>query len=139
MTPCLSLICSLPDVSRGVYYPGKMENQKNLLVMAQFDVAGSGDQIASLVATLIATAQQHSSHVEVYGDEPATKIVISITLEDRNKLASLLNAIGPIFEDLERVAKLTRVQSFGVVDDVLRQMLLPFGAEFFIEWPIAAK
>jgi len=114
-----------------------MEIQDKLQVIVQFDVGGPSDEIAAMVGSLIATAQQHSSHVEAYRDEPTTKLVISITLEDRGELAGLLNAIGPIFENLERAAKLTRVQCFGIVDDTLRAMLLPFGAEFFTEWASA--
>ena len=111
--------------------------QNKLQVIAQFDIGGRSDEIAPMVGSLVVVAQQHSSHVEAYRDELTTKMVISITLEDRGELAGLLNAIGPIFENLERAAKLTRVQCFGVVDDVLREMLLPFGAEFFTEWAIA--
>jgi len=114
-----------------------MEIQNKLLVITQFDVGGRSNEIAPMVGSLVAMAQQHSSHVEAYRDELATKMVISITLEDRGELAGLLKAIGPIFENLERAAKLTRVQCFGVVDDVLREMLLPFSAEFFTEWAIA--
>jgi hypothetical protein len=111
-----------------------MEIQDKLIVMVQFDAGGRSEEIAPLVASLIATAQQHSSQAEAYRDELTTKLVISITLDDRGELAALLKAIGPIFEDLERAAKLTRVQCFGIVDDTLREMLLPFGAEFFTEW-----
>jgi hypothetical protein len=116
----------------------KMEILNKVQVIAQFDIGGRSDEIAPMLGALIATGQQHSAHVEAYRDESATKMVISITLEDRGKIAGLLAAIGPLFEALERAAKLTRVQCFGAVDDVLLEMLFPFGAEFFVEWAIAS-
>lgn len=107
-------------------------------VTAQFDIGGRSDEIAPMLGALIASGQQHSAHVVAHRDESATKMVISITLEDRGEIAGLLAAIGPLFEALERAAKLTRVQCFGAVDDVLLEMLFPFGAEFFVEWAIAS-
>ncbi len=108
-----------------------------LLVIAEFEIGGRSDEIAPMAGALIAQGQRYSAHVEAHHNELATKMVVAITLKDRSALPALLNAVGPIFEDFERAAKLTRVQCFGPVDEVLREILLPFGAEFFTEWAIA--